>query len=537
MTAPVMETPVMTTPVMETPVMTAPVMETPVMTAPVMDAPMMDAPMMDAPAMDAPMMDTPAMDAPMMDAPAMDAPMMDAPMMDAPMMDAPAMDAPMMDAPMMDAPVMAAPVMNTPIMPASEPAFNNASYNPAGQYGYNNMPNVAPNNAPINNKPKKSKAPIFIGLGIGVLVIAIIALVIFLVLPGDKKKKDKDDKTTTAIETTTEEVTTEEPTTEEPTTEEPTTEEPTTEEPTVDVMDFDDAETLLIKFLNAADDSNFSKASNYIYPPVLEYCETQGISAEVITAAFVSDFLNENGELLDYSVSAVYLTDSTTYDDFFYGTVGAGFVVEDCASYIEPYGFAIADVDFTYNGQTGTVKFYFVYGMDSEFYIFDYDDTDFDIEVGTGTVEEEFDFDKALAENYYSYSWPIDGTLTTFDGYTLIIPEGWVQDIDGFYDAEYANCAGVITDTLNGATLVDYLRTSCEETIASGAENFEFGNLTVDAKTGYYVEFDYIDKHYLFMIFANEATGTVYLSQAVTNDVESENFEIAVAIAASIEIQ
>ena len=193
--------------------------------------------------------------------------------------------APVMDTPMMDAPVMEAPMMDAPIMPASEPAFNNAPYNPAGQYGYNNAPGFVPNNVPVN-KPKKSKAPIFIGLGIGVLVIAIIAIVLVLVLTGDDKKKKKNEKetnkTTVKVESSTEEITTEEPTTEKPTV-------------VVDEMDFDDAETVVTKFLNAIENANYSKASNYIYPPCIEYLESEGYSADMMSKTYNMQITDMSG--------------------------------------------------------------------------------------------------------------------------------------------------------------------------------------------------------------------------------------------------
>ena len=428
---------------------------------------------------------------------------------------------------------MPAPMMDAPIMPASEPAFNNAPYNPAGQYGYNNAPGFVPNNAPMNSQPKKSKAPIFIGLGIGALVIAIIAIVLVLVLTGDddkkKKKNEKEtNKTTVEVETSTEETTTEEPTTEEPTV-------------VVDEMDFDDAESLLIKFLNAVEDYNYTKASKYIYPPVVEYFEAEGYSADLIATLFNASFSDLDGNLLDYKISAVYLDDSDRFDEIFYDI---GVDPEDCDTYIKPADFAAANIDFSYNGQTSTAQVFFVYGVDGEFYILDYEDEDFYIEFETEdptdepVVDGEFDFATSLAQNFISVDIPATGTVKQFDGYTLTIPDTWtISDTNCLSPSAknaitFSNPQSISPDTKNLM-----LETLCDTYLNMGATNFEFGNLVANGKQGYYMEYEIYGVHMDLFIFVNSTEDKMYISIISSEDVDSDEYTESLGIAASLEIQ
>ena len=464
----------------------------------------------------------------------------------APVMEVPVMTAPVMEAPAMEAPAMTAPAMTAPVMPVNEPTFNNNGYNPANQFAYNNAPNAMPVNAPVapmNNKPKKSKAPIFIGLGIGVLVLAIIALVIFLVLPGDKdKKKGKDEKNTTEVVTETESMT------EETTTEEPTTEEPTTEEPTVEdeKIDFEDAETLVIKLLNALKSQNLSKASGYIYPAAIDMYVEAGYSADILTGFMYDTLSDPNGNMLDYNVSFVGFSDSSSLEELISDAYMDGYDLESYPSFFMPTDFAYAVVDFTYNDQTSSITFYI--GLyNGEYYVLDYDDSEFEIIFETESESEsesesasgdagtttEFDFDASLSSNYHVFGAPVDGNLTAFEGFSLVAPTDWIQVTNGVTTSDGRTAVIGATSPI-ATSKIEFLQLLCQSYISQGYENFEFGNLMANEREGYYMEGDYLGTHLYMMFFFNETGDTMYAGIVSTEDVTLDSYNTAKAIAASI---
>ena len=484
----------------------------------------------------APVMETPVMDAPVMDAPVMDAPVMDAPVMDAPVMDAPVMDAPVMDAPVMDAPVMDAPVMDAPVMDA--PMMNTQAYDPNAQYAYNNVPNNnmaynMPVSAPVNPAPKKSKAPLFIGLGIAALVIAIIAIVLILVFTGDDKKKDSK-KSTSTTETTTEELTTEEETTEEPTT-----------EAVIDV-DYNDAETVAIKFMNAIDSSNFSKAAKYMFPAMLDVFEDEGLSADAVAESFLITFQDPNGDLLDYEITNVSIDDSDNFDEYMDTARDEGFDLEDSSSYVAPTHFALAEVEFTYEDQSSCAYLYLAYADDT-FYVFDYNDDDFNIDFeeesstepeSESGATEEFDFDASLANNNNIVDATVEGTKKQLDGHTLTIPDTWTVTDSNCMSPDYKNVVTFSSPvTVTPDTQMMVLKSLCDTYLNMGFKNLEFGNLLANGKQGYYIEGDYIGAHtYIFMYF-NTNVDKMFLAIVTSEDVDSDDYLDALGIAASLEIQ
>ena len=490
------------------------------------------APMMPVEPM-APVMDTPVMDAPVMDAPVMDAPVMDAPAMDAPVMDAPVMDAPVMSAPvMMETPVVDAPMMDTPIMPVAEPVMDAPAFDPAGQYPYNNVPNNMPydmqnnmaNNMPVNNGPKKSKAPLFIGLGIAALVAIIVGIVLALVLSkdDDKKKNNSSKKPTSVVEETTEEETTEEETV-----------------VNVDVNE-EDAENTVTNFLKALNSSNYSKASKYIWPVLLDIYAEEGASKDEACELMAEGFQDMDGNMLDYEISSSWIEDSSyfehTIDDLDYD----GYDVYDYSSYKEPTSYAVVAMDFIYEGEYAWVSFDLAY-IDDKFYIFDYDIDEIEelkSELESESTEvSEFDFETSLEENYEFFSQSIDGTLTPFEGYSLTIPSDWTMDSNGGYLApDQKNYALV---AVNSVVLSknETLKTLCDEYINQGYENLEFGNLAANDKIGYYITADYLGVDVFIMIFFNEAEDTLYRTIATSEVPDSEYYDIAKAIAASIEFK
>ncbi|MEE0862302.1 MAG: zinc-ribbon domain-containing protein [Lachnospiraceae bacterium] len=465
-------------------------------------------------------------------APVMDTPVMDAPVMDAPVMDAPVMDAPIMGAPvMMETPVMDAPMMDTPIMPVAEPVMDAPAFDPAGQYPYNNVPNNMPydmqnnmaNNMPVNNGPKKSKAPLFIGLGIAALVAIIVGIVLALVLSkdDDKKKNNSSKKPTSVVEETTEEETTEEETV-----------------VNVDVNE-EDAENTVTNFLKALNSSNYSKASKYIWPVLLDIYAEEGASKDEACELMAEGFQDMDGNMLDYEISSSWIEDSSyfehTIDDLDYD----GYDVYDYSSYKEPTSYAVVAMDFIYEGEYAWVSFDLAY-IDDKFYIFDYDIDEIEelkSELESESTEvSEFDFETSLEENYEFFSQSVDGTLTQFDGYTLTIPSDWTASSNGYSAPDQKNFILVSANPL-GQSKDETLKALCETYIELGYENLEFGNLSANDKIGYYISSKYIGVDVFIMIFFNEAEDTMYTAIATSEVPDSEYYDIAKAIAASIEIQ
>ena len=481
--------------------------------APVMETPVMDAPVMDAPVM----METPVMDAPVM---------METPVMDAPMMDAPIMDAPVM----METPVMDAPMMDTPIMPVAEPVMDAPAFNPTGQYPYNNVPNNMPydmqnnmaNNMPVNNGPKKSKAPLFIGIGIAVLVAIIVGIVLALVFSkDDDKKNNKSNKKPTSIV-------------------EETTEEEITEEETIVNADVDleDAEDTVTSFLRALDSSNYSKASKYVLPVIFEIYEEEGLSKDDVCELHALDFQDPNGDLIDYEIFYSNNDDSFWFDTTKREFSEDGYDFEDYSSFEEPTNYAIVHVDFTYEDQTPASVSFYLAMVDGKFYIFEYEASELEAlksELGS-TDASEFDFETSLEENYEFFSQSVDGTTTQFDGYTLTIPSDWTASANSYTAPDQKNFILVSAIPL-GQSKDETLKALCETYIELGYENLEFGNLAANDKIGYYISSEYIGCEVFIMIFFNEAEDTMYTAIATSEEPDSAYFDIAKAIGASIEIQ
>ena len=483
--------------------------------------------------------------APVLETPVIETPVMEAPVMEAPVMEAPVMEAPVMETPVMGTPVMETPVMGTPMMEA--PMMNNQAYDPNAQYAYNNVPNdnIAYNNmtydnnmaynmpvsAPVNPAPKKSKAPLFIGLGIAALVIAIIAIVLILVFTGDDKKKNSK-KSNSTTEATTEEITTEEETTEEPTTEV--------------VVDYDDAENVATKFMNAIDASNFSKAARYMFPAMLEFFKDEGYSSDDVVESFLMTFQDSDGDLLDYEITSVKIDDSDNFDEFCETAKDSGYDLGDYSSYTVPTHFAIAEVEFTYEDQSSCVYLYLAYA-DGSFYVFDYNDDDFDIKLeeesstepeSESTPAEEFNFESSLEKNFNSVDITVDGTKKQLDGHTLTIPNTWTVTDSNCMSPDFKNFVTFSkAQPVTPETKMLVLSTLCDTYINMGFQNFKFGNLSANGKQGYFIEGDYMGAHtYIFMYF-NTNVDKMFLAVVTSEDANSDDYLDALGIAASLEIQ
>ena len=474
----------------------------------------------------APVMDTPVMEAPIVETPITDAPIMDAPVVETPIMDAPIVETPAMEAPIVETPAMEAPVTEVPFMPVAEPVLTTPAFMPT-------EPTLT-NSASNNNTPKKSKAPLFIGLGIAGLVIAIVTIVLILIFTkDDDKKKDKAKNKSTSAATTTEGSTENETSTED------TTTKPDSGTTETDA-DIDDAEDMVVKFMKALKASNFSKASNYLLPSLLEALEDQSyLEPDDVTEELATIFSDLDGDVLEYEITDVYFDSSDVFDEI-------ADILMDYPSYEEPTKFATAEIMFSYENQSSYFYFDLAY-VDGEWYIIEYDDDDFYIDLGTETETdpdtdtpsgEIKDFDTSLVENVIYYPNDLEGTLTDFDDYTITIPSDWTYEDDMIVDSAVQNAVQIEAISLNGQSTEDYLKGLYDMCLEENCTYFELGNLILDESTGYYLDIEYQDSYQIFaVIIIDSAKGIAYEVTAMSTNSNSNNFKIATAIAASFELK
>ena len=466
----------------------------------------------------------------------------------------PAMNAPIINEPIMPVP---APVMDDPIMPAPSmdiPGFNQTNSYPANQYSYNTGNNI-PGNTPTNATPKKSKAPIFVGLGIGAIVIAIIAIILVLFLTGgddkDKKSKNKSTGSSTKVETTTDDeaTTSDEDDTEietEDDTEDETEDE--TDTPDIDAALYEGmAETAVSDFLKYLEEKNYTAAANYILPALVETCESTGLSKEQLAEQIAASLSDPNGNLVSYEISLSFINDRFWFTNLIDELMRDGYDLEKCSSFKEPITYANVLVDFEYNDQLAFLTFYVAY-IDDQFYIFEYTDEDFDIDFDVESESESesdsasssgdssaTDFDTSLATNYKNLTLSVKGTLYEYDNYNVTYPDTWAASDELGYSADgdtFVIFAHEDADpTTNMNELKELYNNSCME------DNFEFGNITINNKQGYYIEYDAEGLHSFICIFFNSTGDKAYMAAIGSYDINSDSYAEALGIIASMELK
>ena len=228
------------------------------------------------------------------------------------------------------------------------------------------------------------------------------------------------------------------------------------------------------------------------------------------------------------------------FESFIEDGIIEGVDLTDYSSYVEPTDFATVEIEFTYEDQYSSIYFYLAYA-DNQFYIYDWDTDYFDIEFETETPSgevSEFDFETSLAENYVSLDLPTPGTAKQFDGYTLTIPDTWT--------ITETNCCS--PDSMNFITFsnykdmtpeskIDTLKDICNVYLTMGFTDFEFGNLTVNGKNGYYIEGNYFTSYVCLFMFANDTDDKLFTAIITSDDTTLDSFDEALGVAASLEIQ
>ena len=140
-----------------------------------------------APAVETPKVETPVVETPVLETPKVEAPVVEAPLVEAPVVEAPVVEAPKVEPPVVEAPKAEAPHFEAP-KPVDRPA-------PAPQPAQQPRPRPAPTatatatavpDVPAEEKPKKKKTGLIIGIiaGAVVLLAALAAAFIFLMKPG-----------------------------------------------------------------------------------------------------------------------------------------------------------------------------------------------------------------------------------------------------------------------------------------------------------------------------------------------------------------
>lgn len=411
------------------------------------------------------------------------------------------------------------------------------------------MGNPVMGNPYMTTPPKKSNAPLFIGLGIIALVIAIVSIVLVLLFAGgedDKKAKKVSSTETTSSKT--EGSSTEKDT--EKTTEETTTEPDTT---VVGVINYEDAEDVVLNFLDNLSSKNYSKAGDYMLPVLLDVLCDMGYDnkAEAMKSTAIS-FTDWNGNFYDYEIAYSEEDDNYHYEYVLDDCLESGYDFNNYPSHKEPTAFVSVTVILSVDNNYDYLDIYLVYA-DGEFYIIDYNFEDFDLVTNgepesesesetTTNVNSDFDFEKSLNENYHTLSNSIEGTVHQFDDYTLTIPDTWITSTSNSMSTDMSSVVTFGGSTpISAQSKMNYLKELCKVYIDRGYSNFEFGNLNANGKEGYYIEYDteYSSQtiHAYILIFFNPSDDKLFLTVVTTADINSSYYEDALAIACSIEIQ
>ena len=374
---------------------------------------------------------------------------------------------------------------------------------------------------PEANRPKKSKAPLIIGIVAAVLVVAIVAIILVLVLGGDDEKpaSGKEQEKTTAGQ----EVTTEEPT------EEPT-EEQATNKPSSDEYDLDDAEDVVDKFLTALTEEEFEDAADYMIPTLLEAYEESfdDMEMEEIMSLLSLGFVDNDFEYLEFEVVGSEEEDGSLYDDEYDD------VVKNYPSYKYPDAFAMVEVEFDVYGEDVSGYLY-VLGIDGTWYVCDnnMEDVDAALEAAadddstdptddpTDDVTEytEDDIRTMLQQNSQSVDGDCDGTRVQCDGYSIVVPEGWnYDDSTGELSAATADKTlqyqvKIVEAEADDEKMVTYLNAVLNSLLAMGMEDVECGTLVANSLNGYYTKYaleaDTASAEAVQFIFAND--GKLYV--------------------------
>lgn len=432
-----------------------------------------------------------------------------------------------------------APVV-APTFTPSEPVASMASF---------------PNNTGV--QPKKSKAPLFIGLGIGALVIAIVAIVLVLVLGDDDKDNKKPASATeqsttskTENETTTEEVATKENTTEN-TTEEPTTpkkEEDTTVNTSNNVK-LTAAVNLATDLMTMLKSSDFTKLGDYLIPGMAKYIEENDLSVEEFGSFLALAFYDDNlTNFLNYEVKT---SSAEECDDTFFNEEEVDDFLKNYPEYKKPTAFAKVEVELSYKEQKSSIYLHFAY-IDDKCYFYTIDDSNYDIAFdGEDESESETDTDtdtskvsEMLSSNMKIVKHPnVTGKTYQGEGFELTVPADWTETTAPLVSYTAANGNANFNITVEDKTLLSYY--SHEELLALYYDTYknmdfkdlEIGKLQATNTNGYYIEYEYLGMKGLQFLYPNADNTEMYIVTITSLEPDSDEYSIAEASAASLKLK
>ncbi|MBQ6815107.1 MAG: zinc-ribbon domain-containing protein [Lachnospiraceae bacterium] len=404
-------------------------------------------------------------------------------------------------APVMQQPMMQQPMMQQPVMPTM----------------------------PQGTQPKKSKAPLIIGIVAATLVIAIIAIIIILLAGGDDEKpaSGKEQETTTANNEATTEVPTEEP-----------TEEPTTNKPVVVKPDVDDALDVVEDFLSYSDSGKYSKILKLFYPAAVEYLVNEyNVSDEDVAEEYASYFMNSDNAVFSYELDDVEEEDGAIFEDSYEDD----YVGLD--SYIEPEAFALVSVLFDVYDTDAYGYFYLAFA-DGQWLVCDVDTSEINDAIesanntsgGDGTVTH-FTLDavnSALAMNSVELLGGCFGDTVDLGEVSIIAPDSWAVndavDDEGVLfeiyspeDVVYFDIMDYTNDYASFNSIEEYLLDWANYALDEGMTEVALGRIDGLYEDGYAMTYATSDGSSYVMTFF-ESNGTLY-TLTVGGDYDSDYFE------------
>lgn len=443
----------------------------------------------------------------------------------------------------------ASPVTNNEPIFGTTPATNGEPIFGAATPVMNETPSQAPMNgqfvpqsqgsysAPVPGQmqqtaftPKKSKAPLFIGLAMGILLIAIVAIIIVMVVTGGDDD-DKESKTTGSTETTS--------ATERESTTEPETDDPMTNAPSGDV-DLSDAEDVIDDFLSALEFEDSATAADLVLPSMGEALEGQGLDMESYVGLLVFAFYDPEYNFLDYTIKSAEEYDGASFYDTYYDDI------KSMSSYVDPTAFASVEVEFTYEDQASSMFFHLAY-CDGEFYFYHADDENFNLDFEQESTSDittggdvTIDVADSLSSNYMTINAEPSGTRTSFEGYSIIIPDGWVESGALYCSPDYMTNFTVTSDSaLSLYTPEDLFELLISQYALMDATITEIGNLETPYTTGYYIEYTIVSNGMTFsgtqLVYENN--GTTYYVTVTADDPDSDDAANGLRAAASIQFE
>ena len=463
----------------------------------------------------------------------------------------------------------AEPVAVTPTSTPAEPVATTPAFTPAEQPTFTPTTPVAPMASFPNNtgsQPKKSKAPLFIGLGIGALVIAIVAIVLVLVL-GDDEKDDK--KPASATEQTTtlkaEEETTskkEETTSkkEEETTskkeEESTT--PKQEETTTDTSNNNEltaATNLATDLMSMLKNSDFTKLGDCLIPGMAKYVEENDLSVEEFGAFLALGFYDDSlTNFLEYKINA-----AEECDDSFYVEENVDEYLKSYPEYKQPTAFAKVEVELSYKEQKSSIDLHFAC-VDDKYYFYSIDDTNYDIdfdyedESESGTGEDttkpseseitEDDVKQMLSSNNKTItSSNITGNNYQGEGFELTVPADWTQS--GSSIVSFTAPAGVtnfnityVNETLLSVySTEELLKLYCDTYKDMSATDISVGTLQAPNANGYYITYKLYTFSGVQYLFPSADKKEMYIFTITAMDTNSDEYKTAESAIASFKLK